>query len=80
MLADLRGGISIIDLQPYPHWLDAVEAMKGAIAKLGTYTNYAVNGQGVLAPIVVTGGVGIDFGWPMWIYRDRWNGHYHRWR
>src|SRR5271157_5627667 len=27
-LADLRGGISVIDIQPYPRWLGAVQSMR----------------------------------------------------
>jgi len=34
VLVDLRGGISVIDVQPYPHWRDAVQAMRDAIIKL----------------------------------------------
>lgn len=85
MLADLRGGISIIDVQPYPRWLDAVDAMKAAISKLSTYTNFGINGQGVLAPVIVpTIGVSIgpefDFGW-RWGFHDHWrHDHFHRWR
>ena len=41
VLVDLRGGISVIDVQPYPHWLDAVQAMRDAIIKLNTYTRFA---------------------------------------
>lgn len=84
VLADLHGGISIIDVQPYARWLDAVDAMKSAIAKLSTYTNFAVNGQGLLAPIVVpTIGIGIgtdfDFGW-RWGFPHRGFAHFHRFR
>ncbi len=79
VLADLHGGISIIDIQPYARWLDAVSAMKDAIAKLSTYTNYGVNDQGILAPVVVTG-VGVDFGWGWgWGFPHRWN-HFRGWR
>jgi hypothetical protein len=45
VLADLRGGISVIDIQPYPRWLDAIQAMRKAITDLSTYTTFADSDQ-----------------------------------
>jgi hypothetical protein len=45
VLADLRGGISVIDIQPYPHWLDAIQAMRKAITDLSTYTTFTGSDQ-----------------------------------
>jgi hypothetical protein len=33
-IGDLRGGFSITDLQPYPKWLDALDAMQQDLVKL----------------------------------------------
>jgi hypothetical protein len=60
VLADLRGGISLIDIQPYPHWLDAIQAMRKAITDLSTYTTYAGTDKG--GTVVVA----IAPGWPWW--------------
>jgi hypothetical protein len=62
-LGDLRGGISVTDIQSYPRWLDALDAMKKAIADLSTYTNYASdtgNGRYIVAVEPV---IGFRFGW-----------------
>jgi hypothetical protein len=73
LIGDLRGGISITDIQPYPRWLDAIDAMRKAIADLGTYTNFAsVSGQYVSAVSEP----------PVFIWWDwRWGRPYYRhWR
>ena len=70
VLADLRGGISIIDIQPYPRWLDAIQAMRDAIAKLSTYTNFA--GGNPPGPAVVA----VPPFLPWW----HWGGRHNRWR
>lgn len=59
-ISDLRGGISVIDLQSYPRWLDAIDAMRDAIAKLGTYANFAVTDRDQLAPVVA---IDMGIGW-----------------
>jgi len=51
VLANLRGGMSVIDAQPYPHWLDAVQAMRTAITQLDTYTQFAAGDE--KGPVVV---------------------------
>ena len=56
ILSDLRGGMSVIDLQPYPRWLDAIQAMRDAIAKLSTYTNFAGGDQPGIAVVAVSPG------------------------
>jgi hypothetical protein len=77
-LADLRGGISIIDLQAYPHWLDALDAMKKAIKELSTYTSYAVSEDRSFVAVVPWPRVemGFGLGWWGWPY---YRG-YHRFR
>ena len=62
VLDDLRGGISVIDLQPYPRWLDAIDAMRAAIGKLGTYTSFVATDGDQLAPVVA---FAVDIG-PRW--------------
>ena len=52
VLADLRGGISVIDVQPFSRWLDAIQAMRNAITQLDTYTQFA-EGNYQSAPLVV---------------------------
>ena len=71
VLADLRNGISVIDLQPYPRWLDAIQAMRDAIAKLSTYTTFASPSQSDLAVIAVTPL------WPAWYRGNDWHGRHH---
>jgi hypothetical protein len=82
VLSDLRGGMSVIDVQPFPRWLDAIDAMRGAIAKLSTYTNFAVTDRDQLAPVVA---VDIGWRWGFWGWGPGWRGPgwgrgYHRWR
>ena len=72
-LGDLRGGISIIDMQSYPRWLDALEAMRKAIADLGTYSNYGFDAQQHYLVTVVRQPV-IDIGFGMW----GWGWPHHR--
>lgn len=33
-VGELTGGLLLTDFQPYPHWLDAVDAMEAAVEKL----------------------------------------------
>jgi hypothetical protein len=69
-LGDLRGGISITDMQPYPRWLDALEAMRKAITDLSTYTNYAIDDRHYLVAVVREPVFTFGFGW--------WGRPYHR--
>jgi hypothetical protein len=66
-LGDLRGGISVTDMQPYPRWLDAIEAMRKAIGDLGAYTAYASEDRRYLVAVVREPtfgmGMGMSFGW-----------------
>jgi hypothetical protein len=84
VVSDLRGGISIIDLQPYPHWLDAINSMRDAIGKLSTYTNFISSRIGERASVVaVTVGPDIRMGWDLaWRWGPDWDspwpGHFHR--
>jgi hypothetical protein len=66
-LADLRGGISVIDSQPFPRWLDAIQAMRNAIVQMNTYTTFAGSDQSGLVVVAVS---------PSW----RWWGWHRRWR
>ncbi len=66
VLADLQGGISVIDIQPYPRWLDALQAMRDAISKLSTYTDFALSA----APSPTVVAVAPFFPMPIWIFRD----------
>ncbi len=61
VLADLRGGISVIDIQSFPRWLDAVQAMRDAIGKLST-----ANGGGVVTQTAVVTVVP-SFWWGGWM-------------
>lgn len=70
IIADLKGGISVIDIQPYPHWLDAIQAMRNAITELSTYTAFAGGDQGG-SPVVVA------VAWPWWPWEGFWYGHRH---
>jgi hypothetical protein len=63
-LGDLRGGISITDVQSYPRWLDALDAMRKAINDLSTYTSYASDGQHYIVAVEPT--VSFRFGWWGW--------------
>ncbi len=65
-LADLRGGISVIDSQPYPRWLEAIKAMRTAIVEMNTYTTFAGSDQSGLVVVAVSGG------WPWWGWHRRW--------
>lgn len=67
-LSDLRGGISVIDMQAYPRWLDAIQAMRNAITELDTYTQFTSGDQG--GPVVVA----VAPGWWWW----GWGGYWHR--
>src|SRR5271157_521161 len=73
-LADLRGGISVIDIQPYPRWLEAVQSMRNAVNELNTYTTFADADQRGLVVVAVSPG------WPWWWWGGRgyWHRHY-RW-
>ncbi|MGO9308363.1 MAG: hypothetical protein ACLQDL_05000 [Spirochaetia bacterium] len=73
-LADLRGGISVIDIQPYPRWLEAVKAMRSAVNDLGTYTTFADADQRGLVVVAVSPGW-----WWWWGGRGYWHRHYYRW-
>jgi hypothetical protein len=66
-LADLRGGISVIDSQPYPRWLDAIQSMRNAIVEMNTYTTFAGSDQSGLVVVAVS---------PRWF----WWGPHRRWR
>src|SRR5208282_2696291 len=59
-LADLRGGISVIDIQSYPRWLDAIQSMRNAITELNTYTTYAGTDRGGTVVVAVAPL------WPWW--------------
>lgn len=48
-LGDLIGGISIIDIHPYPTWVDAVKAMHSAVRDLGTSGNFVAPAAGSVA-------------------------------
>ena len=68
-LADLRGGISVIDSQPYPRWLDAIKSMRNAIVEMNTYTTFADSDQNGLVVVAVS---------PRWVW---WPWRWHRrWR
>ena len=70
-LADLQGGISVIDVQPYPRWLDTIQAMRKAITELSTYTQFA--GGGESGPVVVAVAPGWWWGWGgYWHHRYYW--------
>ena len=85
VLADLRGGISVIDVQPYQRWLDAIQAMRKAITDLNTYTEFAGGGDQA-APVVVA--VAPTWGWWGWGWGGGWGwrgggygrGGYRHWR
>jgi hypothetical protein len=70
VIADLRGGISIIDIQPYPHWIDAIQSMRNAITELSTYTTFAGGDQS--SPVVVA----VAPVWPWWGWRNFWHRRY----
>jgi hypothetical protein len=76
VLADLRGGMSLIDVQPYPRWLDAIQAMRDAIAKLSTYTSFAVSEQSDSSPVVVAVSAGWGWGWGWGWWGHGWRGVY----
>jgi len=68
-LADLHGGISVIDSQPYPRWLDAIASMRKAIVEMNTYTTFAGSDHGGLVVVAVS---------PRWMW---WGWSWHRrWR
>ncbi len=67
VLSNLRGGMSVIDEQPYPHWLDAIQAMRDAIVKLHTYTQFAA-GDDANTTVVVA----VAHGWWPRHRRYRW--------
>ena len=73
VLAELRGGISVIDVQPYPRWLDAIQATRKAITELNTYTNFTGGDQG--GPVVVA----VAPGWWWWGWGGYWHHRYY-WR
>ena len=68
-LADLRGGMSVIDSQPYPRWLDAIQAMRNAVVTLNTYTTFPGSDSDRSGLVVVAVS-------PVW----RWWGWHRRWR
>jgi len=68
VLADLRGGMSVIDIQPYPHWLDAIQAMRKAITDLSTYTTFADSDQRGVFVVAIA---------PEWSWRFG-GGYWHR--
>src|SRR5271157_1456899 len=68
VLADLRGGISVIDIQPYPHWLDAIQAMRKAITDLSTYTTFTGSDQHGFVVVAIA---------PQWHWRGG-GGFWHR--
>lgn len=72
-LADLRGGMSVIDAQPYPRWLDAIQAMRNAIRDLDTYTQFTGDDQS--GPVVVA----VAPGWWWWGWGGYGRRRYH-WR
>ena len=74
VLADLHGGISVIDVQPYPRWLDAIRAMRNAITELDTYTQFAGSDQS--GPVVVA----VSPGWGWWGWGGFWHWRYRDWR
>jgi hypothetical protein len=69
VLSDLRGGMSVIDIQPYPRWLDAIQAMRNAITDLSTYTTFGSYQGG---PSVAV--------YPGWSWGGFWHRHYRDWR
>jgi hypothetical protein len=75
VLADLRGGISVIDIQPYPRWLDTIQAMRNAITDLSTYDTFVANSN-QSGPSVVA----VYPGWSWWGWRGFWHRHYRDWR
>lgn len=68
-LADLRGGMSVIDSQPYPRWLDAIKSMRDAVSEMNTYTTFAGSDQSGLVVVAVS---------PRWVWWP-WGWH-RRWR
>jgi hypothetical protein len=79
-LGDLKGGIDVTDMQAYPHWLDAIEAMRKAIGDLSTYTRYVVDDGHYLYPVAAEPrfslGIGLGFGWGWgWGERERFPHH-----
>jgi len=79
VLADLRGGISLIDVQSYPRWLDAIGAMKDAIGRLSTYTDFMESRGDTRAVVAVRVEPAFawawGWGWPRHHYRP-WYGHF----
>ena len=71
-LADLRGGISIIDAQPYPRWLDAIGAMRDAFAKLDPQVDFIASDKGRAAPDFAVVGVGWGWGRPGFFHHRHW--------
>ena len=61
-LGDLYGGIAVTDMQPYPRWLDALVAMKKAIADLGTYSTYGIDDRHFVIAVVNEPWLTFDFG------------------
>ncbi len=72
-LVDLKGGISVIDKQPYPRWLEAIQSMRNAVNEMNTYTTFADADQG--GPVVVA----VSPGWPWWWGGGGYWHRYHRW-
>jgi hypothetical protein len=79
VLGDLRGGISVIDVQPFPRWLDAIQGMRNAITQLDTYTRFS-SSRDENVPVVVA--VTPGWGWWSWggSWRQPWYPRYRHWR
>lgn len=66
-LDELRGGISVIDIQPFPRWLDAIQAMEDASSKLRSYTVGTTMNAETDSTVVV---VSPPLVWPMFPWID----------
>lgn len=66
VIGDLIGGISVIDIHPYPSWLDVLAAMRKATSDLGGSGNFEVVPQATVSTAVV---VPPPFHWSPWRWR-----------
>ena len=74
-LRELRGGISVIDIQPYPRWLDAIQAMEEAGSKLSAYSaGMSGNDQSDSTVVVVSP----PLGWPLFPWVPARHGRFRR--
>lgn len=74
-ISDLRGGLSLIDAQSYPSWLEAIDAMRQAMDKLDPHTRLVEDGVVSDAPLVAV----MDFGWAWPWYPYPSHRHFRKW-